>query len=793
MGLFACTSGVKVTTGGTLGTECDADSQCASGLCRGEGQRYCSALCSADAQCASPDAGYCCELLGGQGICQRTTNGECRGAKLGTSCGGTNDPLCLRVGLECARTGDVFSCTKTCTSAEDCAGLVGAGCERVGDRNLCVPPDLSSLPRRQSDCVGDASCSGDDICQVYRDSDVDPRTVVTQCSSLRYGNLPVGTACDAAEQCDRGFCVEGFCSAPCASDAWCPADSYCRSLSVVARADDPDTTVNERILGSLRMCRKRTGSELTCDSECLEPGCTTAPCPVGESCRRRVNYDGTSALACQTFPEEEAQLFDTGLAAGSRCSPTLGRNLDGTRIRDPIDGRVQICASESCFAPGYCGAPCRTKSDCPATDYSGAAMTCVYLPFQQTCARVDFNPGKANGEECSGSSLIVADNMCASLYCNSSTSRCSARKPSGSSCARADECEALVCVAGKCLQPCRSTEECAEGACLATAFRIDSLGTPNNPNDDRFDLPTFCANPAGSEVVSEGPPRELRSCSKDNDCPGKVCRVVFDNSGAAKGICANSVVNGLVTGQACTGNNQCNSQLCASGRCTLPCRSSGDCPAEMACGATSVFGQAAVNVCLLRGTGTAGAACTENAGCESRLCVDGTCVAPCSSIATPYTAEVANEVVTSRCVPLAISVDPRLTPQTFDDRVDYVLGALQTRLCEREADCSGGASCVFRPWDDVDGRATLRSALRGHCESSPGLLEGERCHYGASCGSGLCVQGECAKPCVDAADCADAQECALRPAGVLEQRSVTRSVKVCATPCVNCSSPTAER
>lgn len=778
--LAGCVARSAIKTAGGLGVECTADAECASGLCRGEGQRYCSQLCEDDGGCASADAGFCCELLGGQGVCLRNRNQTCRAAKLGMACGGVGDPLCARAGLECVRTKDVFACTKPCASADDCAGLVGGACEQIGDRQLCVPPDLRNLPRRESNCTGDAACSGDDVCQVFKDNDIDPRGVVTQCSSLRYGNLPAGQPCEAGEECDRGFCIEGFCSAPCANDAWCEPDSYCRSLTVVARADDPDTGVNEQIFDTLTMCRKRQGSEQSCSGECLAPECSTPSCPAGESCRRRVGYDGTSVLACQTFPTDAKLPFDTGLRVGSQCSITTARGLDGTRVRQPIDGRVKICASEACFAPGYCGAPCQSKSDCPSTDYSGAAMTCVYIPFQQTCARVDFNPGSAIGAECSGASVFAADNTCASLYCNSSTGRCSARKPSGSTCSRADECEALVCQAGRCLQPCRDNDECSEGECLALPVRIDPRSTPRDLSDDRFDLPTFCQVVPGGQTVTRGV--TYQTCTDDSDCPGRVCRLHFALDGSPIGLCATPATNTLVFGQACTANTQCASSLCMDGACSLPCRDDSQCGDGAHCDRATLLRRFATPVCRRSNKAPAGGTCNAHADCKSQVCEAGTCLASCSQLAVAYVSSSPNDARVARCVPKPLSVDNRDTDASFDDRFDYALFSQVTRLCVADSECLVGEACVFRPYSDVDQAATASSELRGHCESPNGLLPpGAACHGAGACASGLCVNGRCAQPCATSDDCSAEEACVNQPAQLLELRGVTRQVHVCST------------
>ncbi|HEY3815973.1 MAG TPA: hypothetical protein VGL81_02325 [Polyangiaceae bacterium] len=179
--------------------------------------------------------------------------------------------------------------------------------------------------------------------------------------------------------------------------------------------------------------------------------------------------------------------------------------------------------------------------------------------------------------------------------------------------------------------PCAHDSDCttakgAEGICAQSADVGGDLGHTG-----------FCSQPC---------------CTSANCDPGTVCFA----SGAGGSYCVDpawlgrsSTLGGDIGGATCTGNAQCRSGLCTSGKCADTCCSFADSSAECASGTQCAFGafpgtspdiHFAARCALPGGAQTAGSNCSDSSQCAGGLCYTNTgmgvppyCVAPCSTSA----------------------------------------------------------------------------------------------------------------------------------------------------------------
>jgi hypothetical protein len=537
-----------------------------------------------------------------------------------------------------------------------------------------------------------------------------------QCTDLARGTVHAYGACTQNQDCDRGYCLSGFCPATCVNDSYCQPGFICTPLHIVVRQDDPSTAANEQIVSVIGLCAKQPGSLTACDRE------EAANCPAGESCGFIEHFDQTLATRCETA--------GGAVVAGDTCSASQS-------CATVLQADIDACFQDS-GAQNYCVAPCRSDADCPSTrasDGTSIAMACLYEPFEPLCQTSEFNPaGKADGSACAAASAESADAQCASYYCNDS-GICAPRKAAGASCARQDECESLVCLASTCQELCRDDSECGAGICSATPFRIDVADTPENASDDRYDLPTVC----------QAIPSPRVACDNDNDCSGAICRTVFNRDGTVTGVCAPPPAGGVILGEPCASDAACNSNLClgATPLCSGACADDSDCAGAtvpMRCTPSTLFGTAVDSLCLATVSTRAadGAACALFSDCQSNLCAEGVCVPRCPKTAHAGDAFGSGGAI---CVPVPVSVDARFTTRTSDDLVGYVLAAVESSACQ------AGDDCVYRP--------TSTTALAGYVltPNPDARANGQPCQLAVNCQSGLCVAGVCVAPC--AGTCAD--------------------------------------
>lgn len=286
------------------------------------------------------------------------------------------------------------------------------------------------------------------------------------------------------------------------------------------------------------------------------------------------------------------------------------------------------------------------------------------------------------------------------------------------------------------------------------------------------------------------------SCASNADCtPPAVC--VFDS---ASGALACGTGDGAgATGDACMDGSECASGICLNGACADPCAEEADCPAGYTCRATDLptdSGSVTIDVCVPElspclsdndcsneevctvdrqtdlvlgcddpvGDGTVGESCSDDAECQSNLCLNGTCSAPC---------EAPND-----CNDAGSTCEGTTVTTGNGDADLNACVPRQEGTCLSDADCAGGQRCVAQK------TATDLIFTCGQGNAGGGET-GDNCGNDADCAQNLCDGGTCIGPCQSTGDCAagDNYSCDTRNVDIGGGNSDSASVCTPPTAC----------
>ncbi len=300
--------------------------------------------------------------------------------------------------------------------------------------------------------------------------------------------------------------------------------------------------------------------------------------------------------------------------------------------------------------------------------------------------------------------------------------------------------------------------------------------------------------------MGEEPPIDMgqtnEACTSAADCtPPEIC--IFDLA-TGDAFCGDPTGNGE-NGDTCTMNSDCQSGLCVGGLCADPCGGEADCPGGYTCQPIDVQlidgSFAEVNACVPEipvcasnddcpdpdvcvvdltgmqialecgnavGGGGIGDACAADTDCQSNLCVDGLCSAPCE------TSNDCSDDGSFVCEPETLTTGGGEEDLT-------VCKPRPPSQCLSDAGCGGGERCVAsKTATDVEFACGAPNA--------GGAEVGAVCVDDADCAQNLCIDGTCSGPCEGAGDCSNATDYTCRVETIDLGGGNTDTAQICVAP-----------
>lgn len=557
------------------GLFCTVNDVCVSGQCNSQ-PRDCSV---ASNQC---NTGTCNEA--GQ---------SCVGVPVGngTTC---NDGLFCTVNDSCSNGSCVGGGARDCSSATNGDVCLIASCAELTD--MCVTANDPMC----CDVNQDADLDGSNACQDCDDSD----------ASIRPG---------AAERCDG---LDNDCDGMIDEDFDLDGDGYatCGTDPAIRDCDDSNPNVYP---GRAEECGPNNlGNQI--DDNCngyVDEGCN--PCTT-------TDVDGDGINECDgDCNDSDATIYpgatetcdgkdnDCNVYTTPNCdvSQRCNHDLDGNYENDPdVCGDKQICA---CLLAnnGSCTGDYRCTSFCNSSDTGTIGDGCQ---ANQTCSLDLRYSANIHG-------------------CNAVTTTIGTRR-GGATCSQDSQCRSQSCekagignAPSICFDLCTSDDRCDSSAVCRVFRTAATVNTPGNMDGRCWLPPASSASPVGATCTSDAqcnralcttdPNNAQRYCTEacctDDDCAnGYSCSF----GGSAEEA---NVILPVEGAPACTNDSQCTGQggTCYNGRCAWRIvETVGQCIKD-------VSGQ---------GSRRGGQACTSNNQCESQFCEKdlGICIEPCCADST---------------------------------------------------------------------------------------------------------------------------------------------------------------
>ena len=385
-------------------------------------------------------------------------------------------------------------------------------------------------------CLDESACTADIECGPPQRICID-RECVAGCGANP--NLcPAGT-----EVCDTttGRCVP--LPGRCTGDGDCmPPSTVCENMQCVPGCGQPGGV---QCTGAA-VCDPATGRCSTpggcnVDSDCMDPDLICVNMVCTPRCDR-----GNVCNANQVCNPDDGRCLPANLALGTMCE-----------ISAQCETSVCLNVTISMMTQQLCALPCAATSECPLN------YTCSDLSGMGFCLNENLSSPPASFDTPSGGTCSMGNNTCQSTWCDLN--------------------------AGTCIEECSRDADCANFVFGCWMYGFTSGGVTNYAH--------LCAGTTGSAAGA--------ACTMDSNCLSGICN--FN-----------------------------------SGRCAAHCCRDQDCGPTENCTAYDIDGINFVNVCTPRsasaGSGALGSTCTGNGDCESELClpVDRTaptgprqCTSPC--------------------------------------------------------------------------------------------------------------------------------------------------------------------
>jgi uncharacterized repeat protein (TIGR01451 family) len=633
--------------------------RCQSQHCGDEATCQPEADCIDDADCAA-EGGYCdgiiChpKLSAGQSVAADSLHdGKCTEENAQATClsGACNDTTDTCAGAVSAACADPSACvSNACGSDGKCGYEIGEGpCTSLNATTVCRTGLCSvvgvCLPSQTSGCAVDSDCNGDSFCDLFQHACVpklnDGASLPSDglhdgICSLQSGAIlcasgtcnpdtdtcarPNGVSCVSATTCISNVCgSNGSCGTakgdgPCLADiSKCQSNRCSPTQNVCIRSDngcaaDADCSNTSYCDPAARICKSKlaVGDALpndslhngTCSSALAASVCQTGLCNVEKKTCAAIN--GASCDAAN-------KCVSDACGSNSRCGLAVGQS--GCTGQN----QAQTCQSSYCSASGTCVPPqgCNLDSDCSGDTYCNrTAHVCeAQLRDGRSLPKDALHDGTC--------SAALADVVCASGTCNSTTNTCAAVNTAG--CNDAAQCVSNVCGSnrqcglGDGQSPCESDAQCQSGKCQLDSGRCVA-GDAGCTRDEDCPIEDHCNS---TLFRCEADLDDGTSLPGDSDSGGRC------TSEVAK-LCASGACNpetdacASVGGNECSEDSQCASNACIDGRCGSP-DGAGECTQQNAASVCqSGICQADLYRCVAVKNG-----CTGDADCAAGTYCDG--------------------------------------------------------------------------------------------------------------------------------------------------------------------------
>ena len=568
-------------------------------------------------------------------------------------------------------------------------------------------PDMAPQP-----CMADGDCADPQVCAVA--SSDGART----CQDPEGPGI-TGDACTDGSECRSGLCLNGACANPCVTGADCPNGFLCEerfipldnggSTNFNVCVEAPRPCQSDGDCDDPQICvidRSGMGADLTCQDPIPGSGDLGDACAMDNECRSGLCLDDVCSRPCE-------RPNDCSADGSFICEPTQVSTGSGANVS------VNVCKP-------------RPPTQCLSNNQCTAPNSCV---AERGPREVDFVCGDPNQ---GGGQL-------------------------GDTCTQDSECAQNFCLDGVCTTPCQGMGDCSGAPDYSCELREVQLSGNNRDNVQVCVPPVPCQDDGACKITEEcyvrrGPGDIETVCRPGNVGGGLVGQVCDDDMECAANLCYAGRFDDVCS-KPCSDNADCGSvgyscqltgvtssngatvdvQICAPdppGTCT----SNNDCPTGTTCAIVpNTAGNALESICIpSTGKLATGVACGSDDECASRVCLQGSCAAPCTD--------------SNQCGVSQVCLNNTVSKSGLAGDF-YVCERLQDQTCDSSADCTDGV----RVCGDLRNQG---GTVTPYCRFpiSGGAQLGSDCAANTDCREGRCLNTsqECSVVCAQDADCSAA-------------------------------------